>query len=77
MHTCGWVNIFTNPSAMPEELTERAMETVVTMERTCHGDELKKCLCNTILPCNLIPSSILKKYDRIRAQDSGESQPSQ
>ena len=59
-HTCGWVSIFINPSASPEKLTVRTMETVVTMERVRHGDELKKCLCKTILPCNLTLSSILK-----------------
>ena len=59
-HTCGWVSIFINPSASPEKPTVRAMETAVTMERVRHGDELKKCLCKTILPCNLTLSGILK-----------------
>lgn len=35
------LSIFINPSAPLEELTVRAMETVVTMERMRHGDELK------------------------------------
>lgn len=75
VHTCGWVSIFINPSATLEELTECAMETAVTMERTCHGDELKKCLCKTILPCNLIPSSILKNTTGLEPRTLGSLSP--
>lgn len=73
--TRGWVSIFISPPASPEELTVRAMETVVTMERVHHGDELKKCLRKTILPCNLTLSGVWKNMTGLEHRTLGSLSP--